>query len=311
MQRRMLAEDRKNLNWRNAFYMRIGIFAHETTLSEDGCKRCLQLRRLSSEYKFREEEERVGNRKRLGRLRSSGSLCDMKKNIKSRPGLSYNVNRHIYDIKIWLGDILCFCPHLCHSYSTNSSDSETNAGAAPWGAKVIFGPLISEMEDWIPLSQRWKPLLSLSLTGTFISYAKTNACRRQEELNRRNAFYVKIVIVAHKTSLSEDGCKRCLQLRQLSSEYKFRGEKKKRETGKDLLQNAYIFQQLFALHMDTKHASTSNSFRVTFLLNPAGDVLFFLSDYVLICATATPLRAPTVKQLQGLPHGAQKVIFGS
>ncbi|GIZ00828.1 hypothetical protein CEXT_350261 [Caerostris extrusa] len=53
---------------------------------------------------------------------------------------------------------------------------------------------------------------------------KTNACRRQEELNWRNAFYVTIVIFAHKTTLSEDGCKLMHAVRQLSSEYKFRGE---------------------------------------------------------------------------------------
>ncbi|GIY09770.1 hypothetical protein CDAR_60381 [Caerostris darwini] len=58
--RRMLAEDMRNLNWRNAFYVRVVIFAHKTTLSEDGCKPCLQLRRRSSEYKFRGEEEIVG-----------------------------------------------------------------------------------------------------------------------------------------------------------------------------------------------------------------------------------------------------------
>ncbi|GIY09773.1 hypothetical protein CDAR_60401 [Caerostris darwini] len=57
---------------------------------------------------------------------------------------------------------------------------------------------------------------------------KTYACRRQEELNWRNALYVRIVIFAHKTTISEGGCKRWLQLRQLSSEYKFRGEEEER-----------------------------------------------------------------------------------
>ncbi|GIY09769.1 hypothetical protein CDAR_60371 [Caerostris darwini] len=104
----MLAEDR-----RNAFYVRIVIFAHKTTLSEDGCKRCLLLRQLSSEYKFRgeEEEERVGHKR---------------------------------------SDVLFFCPRLCHSHSTKSSDDEANAGAALWRAKSHLRVLISEMEAWIP-----------------------------------------------------------------------------------------------------------------------------------------------------------------
>ncbi|GIZ00823.1 hypothetical protein CEXT_350221 [Caerostris extrusa] len=62
MQSRMLAEDRMEPNWRNAFYVRIVISAHKTTLSEGGCKPCLQkLRQLSSEYKFlrRRDRERV------------------------------------------------------------------------------------------------------------------------------------------------------------------------------------------------------------------------------------------------------------
>ncbi|GIY09764.1 hypothetical protein CDAR_60341 [Caerostris darwini] len=56
----MLAEDRRNLNWHYAFYMRFVIFAHKKTISEDGCKRMPAVRQLSSEYKFRREEERVG-----------------------------------------------------------------------------------------------------------------------------------------------------------------------------------------------------------------------------------------------------------
>ncbi|GIY09771.1 hypothetical protein CDAR_60391 [Caerostris darwini] len=119
MQKRNACRRQEELNWRNAFYVKIVIFAHKTTLSEDGCKRCLQLRRFSSEYKFRgeEEEQRVGelkfcfdaeekvncaryvfrrrnsssskcsNRMTPVVENSSGSLCDMKKNIKSRPAL--------------------------------------------------------------------------------------------------------------------------------------------------------------------------------------------------------------------------------